>query len=81
MCSGCGWVDDDLTLADRTFVCRTPEVRCGLVIERDLNAAINLAQLAGSSSERPNACGGESAGQSRVALVKLSPVKQEPNAV
>jgi putative transposase len=79
-CSGCGWVDDDLTLADRTFVCRTPTVRCGVVLERDLNAAINLAQLAGSSSERPNACGEESAGLGRMAQVNLSSLKQEPDA-
>ena len=75
-CSGCGWVDEDLTLADRTFCCE----QCGLVIDRDLNAAINLAKLAGSSSERQNACGEESAGLGLRAQVKLSPVKQEPNA-
>jgi len=43
-CSRCGWVDADLTLSDRPFHCE----RCGLVLDRDLNAAINLAQLAGS---------------------------------
>jgi putative transposase len=26
-CSGCGWVDADLTLADRLFRCRTPSSR------------------------------------------------------
>ena len=41
-CSGCGWKDAGLTLADRTFNC--PE--CGLKIDRDLNAAKNLASLA-----------------------------------
>jgi putative transposase len=64
-CSGCGWVDEELTLSDRTFRCRNPLVACGLVLDRDQNAAINLsklAHLAGSSSERQNACGGESAG-------------------
>jgi putative transposase len=75
-CSGCGWVDEDLTLADRTFHCE----RCGLVLDRDLNAAINLAKLAGSSSERQNACGEESAGLGLLAQVNLSPLKQEPNA-
>jgi putative transposase len=74
--SGCGWVDEDLTLADRVFRCED----CGQVLDRDLNAAINLAKLAGSSPERQNACGEESAGQGHVALVKLSPLKQEPNA-
>jgi len=74
-CSGCGWVDEDLTLADRMFCCE----QCGLVVDRDLNAAINLAKLAGSSSERQNACGEESAGYGLAAVVKLSPLKQEPD--
>jgi len=74
-CSGCGWVDEDLTLADRTFQCQV----CSRVLDRDLNAALNLAQLAGSSSDSQNACGEESAGQRLAALVKLSPLKQEPD--
>jgi len=41
-CSGCGWKNDNLTLADRVFHC--PE--CGLELDRDLNAALNLAGLA-----------------------------------
>ncbi len=81
-CSGCGWVDEELGLRDRTFHCRNPH--CRLVLDRDLNAAINLAKLAklaGSSSERQNACGEESAGLGLRAQVKLSPLKQEPNAI
>jgi putative transposase len=76
-CSGCGWVDDDLTLTDRVFRCE--QSGCGLVMDRDLNAAINLAKLAGSSSESLNACGEASADCSREAAVKLASVKQEPN--
>jgi putative transposase len=74
-CSGCGWIDADLRLADRTFRCGD----CGLVLDRDLNAALNLAQLAESSSERQNACGEESAGQDQAILVQLSLLKQEPD--
>ena len=37
-CSACGHVKDDLTLSDRTYVCS----ECGLRIDRDLNAAVNL---------------------------------------
>jgi putative transposase len=37
-CSRCGWKHESLTLADRTFVC--PD--CGLALDRDLNAALNL---------------------------------------
>lgn len=38
-CSHCGHIKTNLRLSDRIYQC--PE--CGLVIERDLNAAINLA--------------------------------------
>jgi putative transposase len=37
-CSNCGHVKQDLTLKDREYVC----TNCGIVIDRDLNAAINL---------------------------------------
>jgi putative transposase len=74
-CSGCGWRDEDLTLSDRTFHCQA----CGLVLDRDLNAAINLAKLAGSLSDSLNACGAESAGSSREAGVQLS-AKRGPRA-
>jgi putative transposase len=74
-CSGCGWIDVDLTLKDRTFHCE----QCGLIIDRDLNAAINLEKLAGSLSDSLNACGADSAGTSRVAGVKLS-AKRGPRA-
>lgn len=39
-CSGCGTVKVDLTLADRMYACD----ECGLLLDRDLNAAINLAR-------------------------------------
>ncbi|MBQ9219993.1 transposase [Succinivibrio sp.] len=39
-CSRCGYLKKDLTLRDRVYEC--PE--CGLTIDRDLNAAINLRQ-------------------------------------
>jgi len=41
-CSDCGAVDPDLTLAQRTYRCAA----CGLELDRDLNAAINLAAWA-----------------------------------
>src|SRR5262249_46763636 len=74
-CSCCGWVDEQLTLADRTFCCQM----CRLVLDRDLNAAKNLANLAESSPDSLHACGEGSTGPSRVAQVKLPSVKQEPN--
>jgi hypothetical protein len=50
-----------------------------LAIDRDLNAAKNLAQLADSSSDSQNACGEASAGRGLAALVQLAPLKQEPD--
>jgi IS605 OrfB family transposase len=41
-CSACGWVKAKLTLVERTFHCEA----CGLRLDRDLNAARNLAKLA-----------------------------------
>jgi putative transposase len=40
-CSGCGSRKPTLLLSERTYVCE----HCGLVLDRDLNAAINLARL------------------------------------
>jgi putative transposase len=40
-CSACGAKRDELTLTERTFLCDT----CGFSIDRDLNAALNLAAL------------------------------------
>lgn len=48
-CSGCGQVKADLTLADRTYVCGS----CGLVIDRDVNAAVNLARYTAPSTASP----------------------------
>ena len=41
LCSGCGRRKPSLALANRTYACD----HCGLRIDRDLNAAINLARL------------------------------------
>jgi putative transposase len=49
-CSGCGTVKADLTLADRVFACA-----CGLVLDRDVNAAINLARWAPAPAVEPAA--------------------------
>ncbi|MEU9074007.1 IS607 family element RNA-guided endonuclease TnpB [Kitasatospora sp. NPDC048538] len=54
-CSGCQAVKSKLPLRVRTFVCE----RCGLVIDRDENAALNLAamigrRVAGSGPETGN---------------------------
>ncbi len=63
-CSACGAIRTDLSLGERSFRCPG----CGLVLDRDLNAAINLAgwahpAVAASASETENACprGGQTA--------------------
>jgi putative transposase len=38
-CSRCGVIKSDLTLSDRTFICSD----CGFTLDRDMNAALNLA--------------------------------------
>jgi len=73
-CSACGHVKTEMPLAERIFQCEA----CGAEIDRDLNAARNLASLvAGSSPETVNACGAEGSGQEN-GLVKPAAVKQEP---
>lgn len=69
-CSGCGTVKAKLTLSERMFMCQA----CGLVIDRDENAARNLLNLAASGAERRNACGP----QVRPGSAGHSGMKQEP---
>jgi putative transposase len=56
-CSTCGWVKAKLSLGERTFNCDA----CGISLDRDINAARNLAKLvqhvAQSGWETPNARG------------------------
>jgi putative transposase len=65
LCRKCGTLND-LSLAERTYRCD-----CGHEEDRDLNAARNLRSLAGSSPDKPNACGPESSGRSRKEPTKL----------
>ena len=53
-CSDCGVVKAKLSLSERTFNCDA----CGLSLDRDLNAAINIC-VAGSAPETLNARGGD----------------------
>jgi putative transposase len=65
-----GYVKAKLALAERIYHCE----RCGLVLDRDINAARNLLNLAASGAERLNACGGTV----RPRPARQVPVKQEP---
>ena len=74
-CSGCGVVKAKLPLSVRVFACEV----CGLVADRDHNAARNLAALvnhlvAGSGPETRNARGGDV----RPGLAGQTPPKREP---
>ena len=62
-----------LALSERTFTCEV----CGIVLDRDVNAAPNLLKLAASGAESQNACGGTV----RPGLAGHDPVKQEPGTV
>jgi len=59
-CSSCGTLRKDLTLKDRVFECR----ECGLVVDRDLNAAVNLAAWA--ENHTPTVTDGAGRGVARV---------------
>ena len=52
-CSSCGHVKTAMALGERTYTCD----RCGLVMGRDLNAALNLAAWTTASSAGSYACG------------------------
>jgi putative transposase len=74
ICSACGTAKAKLPLSARVFACDD----CGLVIDRDLNAARNLATLvnlliAGSGPETINA----RRGNGRPGLAGQTPVKRE----
>lgn len=73
-CSNCGTVKAKLSLSERVYHCE----ECGLVIDRDVNAAINI-QVAGSAPETLNARGG-SVRQTRLECGTMRhPAKREPS--
>ena len=73
-CSNCGSVKAKLSLNERTYKCE----HCGLTIDRDLNAAINI-MVAGSAPETVNAHGGTVRRGNHHGCATLDPVKCEPS--
>lgn len=73
-CSKCGNVRETLSLGEREYRCEKPD--CGHVMDRDLNASMNLKVLAGSFPV--SACCPGSSGRSRKTSTKLL-VGQEPS--
>lgn len=73
-CSGCGRVKAKLSLNERVYTCDG----CGLVMDRDLNAAVNIL-VAGSAPETVNARGGTGRRNDLSGRATLDPVKCEPS--
>jgi putative transposase len=72
-CSCCGHRLEELALGTRQWTCPG----CGEQHDRDVNAAVNLKNMAMSSIA--TACGGNGAGPVREHGTKPVPVKQEPS--
>ena len=73
-CSKCGAVKAKLSLSERVYRCDA----CGLAIDRDLNAAINIC-VAGSAPETINAHGGTVRRSNQHGCATRVPVKCEPS--
>ena len=76
MCSQCGHRKKELSLSERVYKCE----QCGLEIDRDLNAALNLVAV--SLPETENACGEEvRLLADSLNLQRAASMKQEPNII
>jgi putative transposase len=75
LCSFCGYKLEKFDLGIRQWTC--PD--CKASHDRDVNAAINLKNMAVSSTV--SACGGEGAGLVRKCEAKPAPAKQESNGI
>ena len=76
MCSQCGHRKKELSLSEREYECE----QCGLEIDRDLNAALNLVAV--SLPETENACGEEvRLLTDSENLQRATSMKQEPNII
>ncbi|MCA1785251.1 MAG: transposase, partial [Desulfobacteraceae bacterium] len=75
MCStkGCTYINSDLKLLDRAWVC----LECGTVHDRDINAALNILQI-GQDYARINACGEYSQCSGSKELDQADSMNQEP---
>ncbi|MHA1615075.1 MAG: RNA-guided endonuclease InsQ/TnpB family protein [Candidatus Thorarchaeota archaeon] len=75
MCSQCGHRKKELSLSEREYHCE----QCGLKIDRDLNAALNLVAV--SLPETQNACGEEVRHSKSSEICNAASMKQEPNII
>jgi len=74
LCSKCNTKKENLKLSDRIYKCD-----CGLIMDRDLNAAKNLERFYTVSSTGINACGDERFIEETKVSKRCSSVKQESN--
>lgn len=70
-CSCCGYKLEELSLAQRSWTCPA----CESLHDRDVNAAVNLKNMAASSAV--SACGEDGSGRRRKTRAKPASVKQE----
>jgi len=76
LCSACGSKKEDLELSDRIYKC----ANCGLVIDRDLNASINIRDYKNTVRYTGiNASGDEKFIKSTQEDLRCSSVKPEEN--
>jgi len=75
LCSQCGHRKKELSLSEREYECE----QCGLEIDRDLNAALNLVAV--SLPETENACGEEVRHSKSSEICNAASMKQEPNII
>jgi putative transposase len=75
-CSQCGHIQATLDLSNRVYICD----HCGLMIDRDLNAAINLEQLTTRSSPERYACRESVSPRYQAVLVEAG-TEQQPTFV
>ena len=76
LCAHCGWKNDDLTLSDREWWCSG----CGILNNRDANAAMNLANwpglsfpVSGRGDRVSSASGGRWSAKRQTSLVSAPP--------
>ena len=73
LCSNCGAIKHNLKLTERTYLCNN----CGLEVDRDLNASLNLCRYGTVSSTGINVCGVLQ--QTEVVSTKQNTKKQKLN--
>ncbi len=74
-CSNCGHKKKDFSLSEREYHCEL----CGMTIDRDLNAALNLVAV--SLPETQTACGEDVSLYDSLGITERTSAKQEPNII